>query len=122
MVRAGQIGVTSPFEAPGGQYSLTNATRAWSMLWLTMKSMGWRAVSMPASSHQVRVSFRVGKASFASDLISNPQFFEWAMGWPIGWTAPEGRVTGFAHWLRRSRIALSMLPSPEDSEEVLKDG
>ena len=32
--------------------------------------------------------------------------------WPIGWTAPEASVTAFAAWLRRSRIALSMLPSP----------
>lgn len=59
------------------------------------------------SSRHVRVSFRHGTGSYVTGLISNPPFYELVMGWPIGWTAPEAPVTGFAAWLQRSRGALS---------------
>lgn len=95
-----------------GQYSLSNAARAWTQLWRIMRAMGWMPVRMPRSSHPVRVSFSFGTGSSISDLISNPQFFEAMMGWPIGWTAPGEPVTGYAAWLRRSRGALSALTLP----------
>lgn len=59
------------------------------------------------SSRHVRVSFKHGTCSYVTGLISNPHFYELAMGWPIGWTGPEAQVTGFAAWLQRSRGALS---------------
>ena len=92
-----------------GQYSLSNAARSWTQLWRILRTMGWAPVTMPRSSHQLRVSFKFGKGSSIDGLISNPRFFEHVMGWPIGWTAPEVPVTGFAAWLRRSRGALSEL-------------
>lgn len=95
-----------------GQFSLTNAARAWTHLWQIMTAMGWTPIKMPPSSHRVRVSFKFGKGSSLDGLISNPRFFEMTMGWPIGWTAPEASVTGFAAWLRRSRGALSALNLP----------
>ncbi|WP_255247231.1 hypothetical protein [Sphingopyxis sp. GW247-27LB] len=111
----GTIRPTAPhYVAKGsaGQFSLTNATRAWTHLWQAMRALGWTPVSMPRSPHPVRVSFSFGAGSSIGDLISNPQFFEWMMGWPIGWTAPEASVTEFSAWLRRSRGALSALISP----------
>lgn len=113
----GETGIQpkSPFDmakTSSGQYSLGNAARAWTKLWLTMRGLGWTPTSQPRSSHQVRVSFRFGTSSFIDGLISNPRFYELMMGWPIGWTAPGEPVTGFAHWLRHSRIALSRLPMP----------
>lgn len=42
----------------------------------------------------------------------NPNFVEWLMGWPIGWTASAQPVTEFALWLRRMRGQLSTLCLP----------
>ena len=111
----GTIRPTSPYytaATSSGQFSLTNAARAWTQLWRVMRALGWTPVAMPPSSHPVRVSFSFGAGSSMSDLISNPQFFDLMMGWPIGWTAPEAPVTGFSAWQRRSRGALSALTSP----------
>jgi hypothetical protein len=115
MMVGGTIKMKAPYyvtSGSAGQFSLTNATRAWTQLWRLMRAMGWTPVSMPPSPHPVRVSFSFGTGSSMSDLISNPRFFEWTMGWPIGWTGPEERVTGFSAWLRRSRGALSALTLP----------
>lgn len=114
----GTVRPTSPYhkaQGSSGQYSLTNAARAWTQLWRTMRALGWVPIAMPPCSHPVRVSFSIGIGSSIGDLISNPRFFEMVMGWPIDWTAPEGRVTGFAAWLRRSRGALSGLTLPGPS-------
>ncbi|MFZ5725558.1 MAG: hypothetical protein ACOY4C_04005 [Pseudomonadota bacterium] len=115
MIEDGSIQPKSPFyaaETSSGQFSLTNAARSWTNLWLAMRALGWRPVEMPrCSSHRVRVSFNLGTGSFIGDLTSNPRFFEHMMGWPIGWTAPGEPVTGYAAWLRRSRTELSRLTS-----------
>ena len=50
-------------------------------------------------------------ATRTSRLRLNPQFAEWLMQWPIGWTACDLSGTGFALWLRHSRSALSALLS-----------
>lgn len=98
----------------GGQIPLLNAARTWTQLWMAMHELGWRPISVTyPSSHRVQVSFRSGAGSFQSTLTSNPHFYDWMMGWPIGWTAPGVRATGFAAWLRRSRGELSMLPMPQ---------
>ena len=113
MIAQGQIQPKVPFyvaSGSSGQYSLGNTTRAWTKLWLAMQALGWRPGPTFRSTHQVRVSFRFGTSSFIDGLISNPRFYELMMGWPIGWTAPGEPVTGFHHWLQRSRIALSRLP------------
>lgn len=111
----GTVRPTSPYyttHGSSGQFSLSNAARAWMQLWRTMRSLGWTPVAMPPSSHPVRVSFSIGTGSSLGDLISNPRFFDLSMGWPIGWTAPGEPVTGFSVWLRRSRGALSKLTLP----------
>lgn len=127
MVETGSIQPRSPFytaEGSSGQYSLSNAARTWTKLWLTMRALGWRPMALPPSSHPVRVSFNGGTGSYIAALISNPLFFELTMGWPIGWTAPGEQVTGFAAWLQRSRIELSRLislasgPQREASDEL----
>lgn len=115
----GQIQPRAPFyvtEGSSGQFSLGNAARSWTKLWLVMRSLGWTPVMRPRSSPRVQVSFRIGTGSFIDGLISNPRFYELIMGWPIGWTAPGEPVTGFAHWRRRMRIALLRLPMPEPQE------
>lgn len=48
-----------------------------------------------------------------NDLTFNPNFSDWVMGWPIGWTDPMQRVTGWSVWRRRMRGALLKLPIAE---------
>jgi hypothetical protein len=120
MVEAGQVQPRSPFyTAPtsSGQFSLSNAARTWTKLWLVLMALGWTAAMASRSSPPVRVSFASGNGSFMGELTSNPRFFEHVMGWPIGWTAPGEPVTGFAAWLLRSRIALSQLTLPGSAPE-----
>lgn len=114
MIGAGVLVIGKPFDkAPtsSGQFSLTNAARAWTKTWMALCGMGWKPQQIPRSSPLVRVSFKFGTGSFIGGLISNPRFFEHAMGWPIGWTAPGEPVTGYAAWLQRSRTELSRLTS-----------
>jgi hypothetical protein len=113
-IEAGTIQPRSPFytaATSSGQYSLSNAARAWTKLWLTMRALGWTPAATPRFSPPVRVSFKFGRGSYIDGLISNPRFFEHTMGWPIGWSAPGEPVTEFAAWLRRSRTELSRLIS-----------
>jgi len=72
-----------------------------------MEALGLEAIRK-GSSHQVRLSLRLGGGSFLSNLQPNPLFYELIMGWPTNWSAPEGQVTGFAVWLQRSRLQLWM--------------
>ena len=96
----------------GGQFSLANAARTWTTLWMILQACGWSAATMtPRSSLPVLVSFKHGKGSFGVGLISNPRFYELTMGWPIGWTDVERPVTGWSRWLQRSRGELSVLLS-----------
>lgn len=114
MIGSGDLVIGKPFyKAPtsSGQFSLTNAARAWTQTWVALKGLGWKPQPMPRSSPLVRVSFKFGTGSYIADLISNPRFFEHVMGWPIGWSAPGEPVTGYAVWLQRSRTALSRLIS-----------
>lgn len=106
MIRA----VSPDYAGPnsGGQFPLAETARVWTKLFLTMRALGMRQTS-PPSSLQVRLSFKHGKDCFYGSLMPNPQFYELIMGWPIGWTAPEGSVTEFAAWLRRSRGQFSNL-------------
>ena len=113
MIGGDKVQPRSPFDmaaTSSGQFSLSNAARAWTKLWLVLAVVGWTPAMNYPCSPPVRVSFRFGRGSFIDGLISNPRFFELTMGWPIDWTAPEASVTGFAHWLQRSRTALSALP------------
>jgi hypothetical protein len=123
MVSSGNLSIVSPHDIAadsGGQYSLANAARQWTLLRMILKACGWTpgAATNP-SSLPVRVSFKHGTGSSSSELISNPPFYERVMGWPEGWTEPERPVTAFAAWLQRSRGALSELlrtwePEPTD--------
>jgi hypothetical protein len=113
LVAAGRIGITGPTDisaGSGGQYSLERSTRVWTKLWLMLRALGVSTENLTIpSSLPVRVSFRSGNGCFYAALISNPQFYELMMGWPIGWTAPGASVTEFPAWLQRSRGRFSSL-------------
>ncbi len=105
------MGFTGPHDAAqgsAGQFSIANAARTWTTLWHLLQGLGATpTTACRRSSRHVRVSFRHGRGSYVTGLISNPRFYELVMGWPIDWTAPEAPVTGFAAWLQRSRGVLS---------------
>jgi hypothetical protein len=114
VVEAGSVTMKSPLDSnhgSQGQFSIDNAARSWATLWDTMISMGCQPTTAPRSSLPVRVNFRIGGGYSIDGLISNPRFLEHLMAWPIGWSAPGEPVTGYAAWLRRSRIELSRLTS-----------
>jgi len=120
MIEAGRIRFTSPFDVTsGGQFSLSEAARAWSTLWSTMQAIGWTPGTGSTSSRPVRVSWKHGSGSCLSSLTPNPQFYERTMGWPIGWTAPAGQVTEYAAWLRHSHGLFSRLLMNWTIDEVM---
>ncbi len=53
-----------------------------------------------------------GKLS-ATHLALNPQFAEWLMGWPIGWTELKPLGTEFPRWWRHARGLVLKLASPQ---------
>lgn len=115
MIELGRVQPKAPWDivaSSSGQFSLDNASRVWTYLWLIVAALGldWNVRSSP-SSPPVRASFKHGKGSFFDGLISNPRFYELMFGWPIDWTAPAASVTGFPAWLQHMRTALSRLPS-----------
>jgi hypothetical protein len=95
----------------GGQFGLGRAARTWTILWLTMRALGWNPGRAIRSSHPIQISFKTGLKSFHGSLTSNPRFQDWMMGWPENWTSATAPVTEFAAWLRLSRGQLSKLIS-----------
>jgi hypothetical protein len=99
-------------EQVGRQYGLGDIARNWTVLWLFNRATGWRPGPPPANypySRPLHAIFRIGSSASPGELVLNPAFLEWLMGWPIGWTDPTRPATGFARWLQRSRGALSEL-------------
>lgn len=98
----------------GSQLALGKVARTWTLMWLLTTACGGRPTrpfSFP-STRPLHISLTTGARYSAGDLIFNPSFSDWLMGWPIGWTDPTRPVTGWSAWLRRMRGALCALPSP----------
>jgi hypothetical protein len=54
----------------------------------------------------------LGVTSSVTRLALNPQFAEWLMGWPIGWTALKPLETELSRWSQRARGLVSKPASP----------
>jgi hypothetical protein len=97
----------------GSQLALGKVARLWTHIWLLMKACGARPTkpfSFP-STHPLHLTLNAGPRSSINDLTFNPNFSDWVMGWPIGWTDPMRPVTEWSAWLRRMRGELSRLPT-----------
>lgn len=93
----------------GYQMSLQKATEQVTLFLNLLRGLGVKSpLHRQASTLPVQMSLMTGLGS--PPLRYNPQFGEWMMGWPIGWTDPDSSVTGFAQWQQRMRGALSKLP------------
>ncbi|WP_342212861.1 hypothetical protein [Rhizobium sp. CFBP 8762] len=99
--------------AGGSQFGLGKAARVWTHIWLLMKACGARPTKPFSfqSSRPLHLSLNAGARSSTTDLTFNPNFSDWIMGWPIGWTDPTQPVTEWSLWLRRMRGELSKLPT-----------
>lgn len=97
----------------GSQLATGKAARLWTHIWLLITACGARPTkpfSFP-SSHSLHLTLQAGPRSSINDLTFNPNFSDWLMGWPIGWTDPTRPVTGWSAWLRHMRGELSKLPT-----------
>ncbi|MBB3233403.1 hypothetical protein [Phyllobacterium endophyticum] len=96
----------------GSQIAIGNVTRLWTHMWLLMKACGAtpaKAYRFP-SSHPLHIGLNAGHRSSTGDLTFNPNFSDWVMGWPIGWTDPTRPVMEWCRWLQLMRGELSKLP------------
>jgi hypothetical protein len=95
----------------GSQIALGKAARLWTMMWFLMKS--WNANpkgnAIFLSSRPLHLKLDAGPRSSSGDLIFNPNFSDWIMGWPTGWTDPMQPATEWSAWLRRMRGELLRL-------------
>ncbi|WP_245412420.1 hypothetical protein [Notoacmeibacter ruber] len=96
----------------GKQLALGKVARTWTLMWLMAKAMGMRPQTNGdfRLSRPLHITLRTGARYSAGDLNFNPNFSDWMMGWPIGWTDPMRPVTEWSVWLRHMRGELSRLP------------
>lgn len=88
----------------GSQVGLKIAAAVWTMAWDLMRATGWRGTPL-VSSPRCQVTLLNGDAQWKGKASRqlNPNFTDWMMGWPAGWTDPQQPVTGWSHWLQRAR-------------------
>jgi hypothetical protein len=95
----------------GSQISIGKAARVWTMMWLLVRSWGGQPTGrvMSLSSHPLHLKLEPGGRYSSGDLTFNPNFSDWLMGWPQGWTDPERPAMEWSAWLQRMRGELSRL-------------
>lgn len=75
--------------------------------WATPQARDWKDGNAknqtPTNSILGRQAPRIMNAGTESKLTLNPQFTEWLMGWPIGWTKSELAETEWFRWLQLMR-------------------
>lgn len=67
------------------------------------------------SGHPDQLNINYGEIS---QKTLNPQFTEWLMGWPIGWTGLEPVEMVWSHWWLRMRLELSRLTLSLQQQEI----
>jgi hypothetical protein len=73
-------------------------------------------LAVHACALRLLMIWKAGKPLSEIELTSvprlNPNFAEWLLGWPIGWTEIEWSGTELTHWLQLMRSQLSSLVRP----------
>jgi hypothetical protein len=100
----------------GSQFGIGQVARLWTLIHLLISSCGAvpRTGIIYLYSLPLHMSLTVGTRYSPGELTFNPNFSDWVMGWPIGWTAPTQQVTEWSAWLLRMRGELSRMPSPNE--------
>lgn len=90
-------------------------------MWPTPTTRDWRSGKASEATHarnarplaeQVAAAERrlMSEEEYArAAMMLNPTWVEWLMGWPIGWTDPDGGPSSedFRAWLESNRTALN---------------
>jgi len=99
----------------GKQVSLATASRLWTQMMVLAQALGMpvRDFGSYRFSRPLHLSLRAGTRSLPGEWTCNPNFLDWMMGWPIGWSDPMRPVTGWSLWKLRMRGALCALPLAE---------
>lgn len=107
----------SKINKKGTQIALGNVARNWSMMVTVVRLLGGKLQDQKnyPYSHPLHMSLERGSRSSKNEWTFNPNFSDWLMGWPIGWSDPTAQVTEWSHWLQRMRGALSELPLINDA-------
>jgi len=106
----------------GSQVGIHRLAMQWTALRLFLRAAGWRPRTPEGwrSSRPLHLTLRAGSGSSPRDLICNPRFLDWSMGWPPGWSDPSSPATEWFLWRRRSLTALSSLLSKAGIEGLSK--
>lgn len=103
----------------GSQVAIGKVARVWTLMWMIVRSCGTPTTDFSfRHSLPLHIDLQPGARYSTGDLTFNPNFSDWLMGWPIGWTAPTRPVTGWSAWLRQMRGELSRLPIVQAEVEV----
>lgn len=96
----------------GSQYGIAQAARKWTLIYMLAKSTGARQLGQFSFQYTppLHISLMPGTRYSPGNLTFNPNFSDWMMGWPVGWSDPEQPVTELSVWLQRMRGKLSNLP------------
>lgn len=99
----------------GSQYGIGRVAAIWTSIWILFEAAGVKPTRTAKFrySRPLHLILRSGTRYSPGELIYNPAFSDWIMGWPVGWTDTLRPVTGWSAWLRRMRGALSRLPCCE---------
>lgn len=94
------------------QFCTEAAVQVWCALWEMLTILGVaRIAAISRSSPPVHLTLEYGRRCSTRTRTCSPEWLDWMMGWPPGWTDPTSPVTGFARWQQHMRTALSTLPS-----------
>ncbi|WP_417689036.1 hypothetical protein [Roseibium sp.] len=111
LIKEGALRFRTATDQKGSQHAIGNAARIWTTFWLTVKGMGLKHLKSPIyrSSRLLHVTLKPGTRTCPGDWTFNPNFPDWLMGWPIGWSDPAQPATELSRWLRHMRGKLSRL-------------
>ncbi len=100
----------------GSQHALGQAARIWTLFFSLAKAMGLKPVQVLVypCSRPLHVTLRPGTRFSPGEWTFNPNFSDWIMGWPIGWSDTRQPVTEWSLWRQRMRTELSRLLSRDE--------
>ncbi|MEM7667534.1 MAG: hypothetical protein AAF317_00090 [Pseudomonadota bacterium] len=82
-----------------------------------VSGLAGEATDFLSRRHGLMTMLTGAKSSNSFPRLS-PQFTEWLMGLPVGWTDYECAETGFSHWQRRMRGWLDRLHLPPQLQRI----
>ncbi|GGB54956.1 hypothetical protein GCM10011316_28810 [Roseibium aquae] len=100
----------------GSQHALGQTARIWTLFFSLVKAFGLKPAGtlVYPCSRPLHATLRPGTRFSPGEWTFNPNFSDWIMGWPIGWSDTRQPVTEWSLWRRRMRSELSRLLLKDD--------